>query len=256
MPDQKRSARYPSASWGECVDFIRKLDELGSRPVSLEILAQACGIKNPKTKSFQGKISSARMFGLIDVKDRTVSLSSEGHALLYPTEPDIHPLELELFSRPKLYRDLLDAYEGKSLPRKDLFENILVKNHGLSDISKKRAAECFIAGAEELGIMVNGVISYSDAIDSTAAPAAVRSSSEASNQYVATSIPAAVSETTTERAPIFTLSIPIAAGDGFIEIKIPDSATSADLAMAQGMLNVYMQGKGVSPERSGQMNES
>ena len=248
MSDQKRSARYPSAPWNECIDFIRKLDGLGARPVSLEILSQACGIKNPKTKSFQGKISSARMFGLIDVKSGTVSLSNEGHALLYPTEPDIRPLELELFARPRLYKDLLDTYEGKSLPRRDLFENILVKDYSLSDISKKRAAECFIASAEELGILVNGVISYNNAVDSAETPTTAPASAASIEQQPATSTLVPAPETAIDKTPVLTLSIPITTGEGFIEIRIPESAARTDLLMAQGMLNVYLQSKGISSE--------
>ena len=255
MSEQKRSARYPSATWEECKEFLAKLDGLGGNGASLDILAQACGLKNPKTKSFQSKISSSRMFGLIRIKDGTASLTDEGRSLLYPTEPDIRPLELVLFAQPKLYNDLLKAYESKSLPRRDLFENILVKDYGLSDVSKRRAAECFIASAEELGIMENGVVSYDAALDrSTNKPTASISpdSTESQLDVESSDRPLAI---TADVNPVFTLSIPTADGNGSIEIRIPKSASTNDLLMARGMLDIYLCNNGISTKEGSPVND-
>ena len=245
MSEQKRSARYPSATWEECKEFLAKLDDLGGNGASLDILAQACGLKNPKTKSFQSKISSSRMFGLIGINDGVTSLTDEGRSLLYPTEPDIRPLELELFARPKLYNDLLKAYEHKSLPRRDLFENILVKDYGLSDISKKRAAECFITSAEELGIIENGIVSYDSALDrSTNKPEVSVTPDSTETQLDVESTDRSLASTA-DVSPAFTLSIPTADGSASIEIRIPKSASVNDLLMARGMLDVYLSNNGI-----------
>lgn len=251
----KRSAHYPSATWTECLELIERLESLGRGGSSIELLAQAFNLKNPKTKSLQSKVSSSRLFGLISIKSGAVTLTEEGYALLHPTVPDVRPLELELFARPKLYKGLLEAYEGKSLPRRDLFENILVKDYGLSDASKTRAAQCFVESSEQLGVLSNGIISYQTACNGCSNVA-----EEMSNDAEPSDTSGAVSDEhsseatvvseapTASSTPTFTLNIPVVSGGGYIEIRIPENAQASDLRMAREMLGVYIKSKGIEKE--------
>lgn len=241
MSSRERSAAHPSATWSECMTLIKELDSLGKGPVSLEVLASAFNIKNWKTKTFQAKITSARQFGLINLKSGAVSLTEESRTLLYPTVPDTRPIELSLFSRPSLYEKLLGSYEGKPLPRRDLFENMLVANYGISDAAKKKAAETFISSAEELGILRNGIVAYEDAVaasNRTPSEPSVPADSQVLHDDESEPI-AAVTVPNKTTTPLFTLSIPIAGGPCCIEIKIPEGASAADLDMAKAMLEVY-----------------
>lgn len=242
MPLRERSMAHPSATWSECMDLIRELDGLGKGAVSLEVLASAFQIKNWKTKSFQSKITSSKQFGLIDLKSGAVSLTDDGYALLHPTVSNMRPAELSLFSRPDLYRKLLDAYEGKPLPRRDLFENMLVANYGISDAAKKRAAGAFIASAEELGVLSNGIISYNNAVAAVSSDSFADNPSEAATTDPSTAMnqPAEVnSSTQTPRSRSFTLSIPSADGSCSIDIRIPDGVSAEDLEMAKDMIEIY-----------------
>ncbi len=243
MSSRERSAAHPSATWSECMTLIKELDSLGKGPVSLEVLASAFNIKNWKTKTFQAKITSARQFGLINLKSGAVSLTDESRALLYPTVPDIRPIELSLFSRPSLYEKLLGSYEGKPLPRRDLFENMLVANYGISDAAKKKAAETFISSAEELGILRNGIVAYEEAVaDSNRAPSEPSAPANSQILHDEESEPIATAPVTNKNTkPLFTLSIPVSDGSRSIEIKIPEGASAADLDMAKAMLDVYGQ---------------
>lgn len=242
MPLRERSMAHPSATWSECMSLIRELDGLGKGAVSLEVLASAFQIKNWKTKSFQSKITSSRQFGLINLKSGAVSLTEDAYTLLHPTVPDIRSAELSLFSRPDLYGKLLSAYEGKSLPRRDLFENILVANYGISDTAKKKAAEVFIASAEELGVLSNGIVSYNNAVAAASDSTPLESSdsaavSDASEAPLEASGTVSIPQSSQSRS--FTLSIPSADGSCSIDISIPDGASADDLDMARDMLEIY-----------------
>lgn len=244
MTPRARSAVHPSATWSECLTLIRELDNLGRGGASLDMLASAFHIKNWKTKTFQSKITSSKLFGLIDIKSGAATLTADGHELLHPTTPDLRPLELELFSRPELYRRLISAYDGKPIPRRELFENILVANYGISDIAKKRAAAAFIASAEELGIIVNGIMSYETALNSSTEMntpyRAIQDESDPveTKDPQASNIPAAHDEPSTY-PHFFVMTIPVSTGTSCIEIKIPDDATASDLEMAKEIIGVY-----------------
>lgn len=254
MASREKTVIHPSATWSETMDLLDKLVSLGGRPSSVDILASAYGLKNPKTKSFQSKLTSARLFGLVTIKGGTVGLTDEGNALARPTQDDITSLKLGLFVRPKLYAELINAYDGRSLPRIDLFENILVREYGISEVSKKRAAQCFISSAEELGILVNGVISYKATLSESEETRDAMSCSQNTSEPLDT-LPSVASAACSQwpsvhvGTPAMCISIPISRGDGSIEIKIPKEASLFDLHMAQGMFDVYLK----SREREGDM---
>lgn len=248
MAAREKTTVHPSAAWSEAMDLLNKLVSLGERPSAVSILANAYGLKNPKTKSLQSKLTSARLFGLIAIKGGTVELTDEGRAIIHPTQDDTTALKLKQFAKPKLYAALLDAYDGRSLPRIDLFENVLVKEYGISEVSKKRAAQCFIASAEELGIMVNGVLSYKTALSEAEEPSVAPSPDQSSDDSTGISSSATFAEppripSTSAEPQAMCLSIPISQGNGLIEIKIPKEASLFDLHMAQGMFDVYLKSK-------------
>lgn len=247
MADNDRSSVHPSATWAECVELLHKLDSLGRKPVSVAVLANAFGLKNAKTKSLQAKITASRLFGLITVKSGVIAMTDSGHDILHPTTADIRPLERACFVRPKLYRRLLESFDGKSLPREDLFENILVKEYGLSDISKKRASKCFQESAGELGFLINGVI-CSDAVDDDGSQAfeegplpesvACVDSQEGPNmRSVAASSPMQFAPSSSAESFI-SISAPASNG-GLIEIRVPVNAEVADFELAKSLLDVF-----------------
>lgn len=242
MSPRERSTAHPSATWSECLSLIKQLDELGKGPVSLGVLASAFNIKNWKTKTFQSKITSAKQFGLVSIKNGAINLTDDGYSLLHPTQPNMRPAELALFARPSLYGQLLTAYEGKAVPRRDLFENILEANYGISAAAKKKAAETFMTSAEELGILSNGIVAYDDAVAAANRETAPNESDPVIEQTIA-DIPSAATPAPIAAEPAtcssFVLRIPISTGAECIEIKIPDGAEPEDLEMAKEMIGVY-----------------
>lgn len=257
MAVSERSSIHPSATWAECIELINKLDSLGRKPVSNSVLAEAFGLKNPKTKSLQAKITSSRLFGLITVKNGAIALTDSGHDILHPTTSNVRPLEQDCFIRPALYSKLLEAFDGKSLPREDLFENILVKEYGLSEISKKRAAKCFKESAEELGFLVNGVV-YSKGVqddgqlaneESSSVKTDVSSESDAVSRAVGAPAPAQLLSSGSDESS-FTISAPVQAG-GMIEIRVPVNAEASDFELAKDLLDVFEKRKRSAREEGG-----
>lgn len=248
MPATDRSVVHPSATWSECMELMERLDSLGRKPVATAVLAEAFGLKNPKTRSLQAKITSSRLFGLITVKNGVIAIADAGRDILHPTTTDLRPLERECFVRPKLYRDLLETFDGKSLPREDLFENILAREYGLSDISKKRAAKCFRDSAEELGFLVNGVIYNEPVKDEMGLPDdnsllndcdTPCERHETLQVEETPSVPSRPSPTSgADAASSYSITAPALNG-GFIEIRVPKDAEAADFELAKQLLDVF-----------------
>jgi hypothetical protein len=63
--------------------------------------------------------------------------------------------------KPTLYAKLITEYNGKALPK--MLDNILVRNHNITERVAKEAASAFTKSAEYAGILANGVLNLDSA---------------------------------------------------------------------------------------------
>src|SRR5262245_63105588 len=94
-PRRERSVRYPGAALGECVEFVRTIDERGLGGLSAAGIAAGLGYSNAKTNTFSARLSASRQFGLLE-------LNGEGYALTPLARSILHPVETS--ELPRLYR--------------------------------------------------------------------------------------------------------------------------------------------------------
>ncbi len=81
-----KSRPYPFYNISVALDIAKEIEKLGTRNVSEPVLLNKLNIKNPLTRSFSGKISSAKHFGFIDSDDKGYSLTELALLILKPKD--------------------------------------------------------------------------------------------------------------------------------------------------------------------------
>lgn len=247
MPKEK-SRPYPATTWSDCKALLERIRSLGVDAVSADALASEYGLSSSRTKSFQYRISTAKQYGLIDIRSQTISVTEAGRDILYPVEEDVRLLELRCFVNPLLNKMLVQKFDSKSLPRTDLLENTLVKECGVVEGAKKRAAECFISSAKELGILSGGVLCYARELERhESTESGLGSSSHSSRSRFDSSAegasdpPRAVLEPRPSASSpgAVVQEIPLASG-GVLEFSIPVTATRDELLLARDIFDIIL----------------
>lgn len=156
-----RSKEYPAVKLEEAISFVAKFKDYPTgKPIGYTAAAKECGV-SPSTKSFRYTISTAKQFGLISTAaGLTFTLLESAYRLVRPTENDaaLQQLKLECFRNPKLYAELIDEYEGRSVPSVGIIENLMVNYHSIMPAVAKKAAQVFVDTANEVGAIQNGVL--------------------------------------------------------------------------------------------------
>lgn len=165
-----KSKEYPAITLDQAIVFIKKLKDFPiGKPISYDAAAKEMNVK-PTTKSFTYTISSARQYGLISTSaGKTLFFLDPANRLVRPTESErtLTLLKLQCFSSPKLYGELIEEYNGKSMPATNVLENVLVSYYGVAPKAAKTAAQTFIDTANELGAVKSGVLSTENNTDFT-----------------------------------------------------------------------------------------
>lgn len=157
-----KSTQYPGASWSASINLIETIKKnFNGSAVSYSDLASAYNVSS-STKSFTGKLSGAKQFGLIETSNGAVSLTNDGRKYLYPTSDNCRvELAYKCLKRPKLFSDLIDRYNGKPLPTKELLGNILMNEYQILQQVKDNVASIFLDSMEQCGFKVNGLLKFS-----------------------------------------------------------------------------------------------
>ncbi|MBQ9263392.1 MAG: hypothetical protein IJ189_04180 [Clostridia bacterium] len=247
MAEREKSAMYPAATWGECLDFIKTIDSLHFKSVSYQELAKKYGLSNPNTKSFMTRISAAKQFGLLTtIQGNTIQLTNESKKLLYPTGESMRNIELSCFAQPPLYAKLIEKYDGVALPSQELLANILMGEYRITRSVKDAAAKCFFESAEQLGLIQGGILCYSDTQNEEVAVA----DSTVPSEDVEPHAPALPVPTTAAQAqPLIsnesdyiTQAIPFTSGK-IARFIIPVDASEDDLLLLHDMFDVLLRRK-------------
>ena len=236
----ERSAQYPIVTWEASLDFIRLIDSFKYKLVSYSEVAKKLGLSNITTKSFTGKISTAKQFGLISVSNKTIQLTEVAKSILYPTELDAYSIEVECFKNPPLYARLIERYEGKPLPSKEVLSNILMMEYRITQSAKDNAAQVFLDSAEYLGLIKGGVLAMDYSGDNTSAPSSTIESEKTSSQVSEAFSP--VSKPIPKESDYVWQMIPTSSGK-IAEIKVPLDADADDLLMIRDLLHSIMRRK-------------
>ncbi len=154
---REKSAQYPPYDLSSCIELVQVVDRLGGKQVAEGSLLSELGLKSSNTKSYTGKLSSCRQFGLLDAKANLLSITERTDLILHPTEEpeDVQTKKLiiEAFRSPSLYQKLINRFDGKGLPKSTTLANILMNEYKIAKAVKDSAAKVFVSSAKFAGVL-------------------------------------------------------------------------------------------------------
>jgi len=154
---REKSAQYPSYNLSSCIEFGRVVDRLGGKQVAEGSLLSELRLRSSNTKSYTGKLSSCKQFGLLDSKAGLLNITERTRLILYPTEEQrevqSRKLIIEAFRAPALYQKLIKRFDGKALPQPGTLANILMNEYKIAKAVMDRAADIFVSSAKFAGVL-------------------------------------------------------------------------------------------------------
>ncbi|MBA7691801.1 hypothetical protein ES703_100355 [subsurface metagenome] len=154
---REKSAQYPSYDLNVCKEFVRTVDKLGGKQVAEGSLLSELGLSSSNTKSYTGKLSSCKQFGLLDSKAGLLSITERARLILYPTEEESEvqskKLIIEAFRSPALYQKLIKKFQGRTLPKPATLANILMNEYKIAKAVMNNAAKVFVSSAKLAGVL-------------------------------------------------------------------------------------------------------
>ena len=154
---KEKSVQYPAYDLSSCIEFVQVVDTLGGKQVAEGSLLSELGLSSSNTKSYTGKLSSCRQFGLLEFKADLLSVTERAKLILYPTEEQKdaqrEKLRMEAFRSPPLYQKLITKFDGKSVPRLETLANILMNECKIAKAVKNNAAKVFVSSAKFAGVL-------------------------------------------------------------------------------------------------------
>ncbi len=153
-PKRERSARYPGVPLAESIELCKFVDAHGLDGLTAADVATALGYKNVKTNTFSAKLSAARQFGLLSLRDEGYSLTPLAKSILHPVEPaELPKLHRQALLEPPLYTDLANRLGDKRVPEAAILGNVLYHNYQIISSAKLSAAEAFLESARWAGAL-------------------------------------------------------------------------------------------------------
>jgi hypothetical protein len=151
---RERSTRYPGVPLAESVELCRFIEGHGLDGLTAADVATALGYKNIKTNTFSARLSAARQFGLLTLRDEGYSLTPLARSILHPVDPaDTPRLYRQALMEPPLYTELSAQFAEKKLPDANILGNVLYHNHQIIASAKQAAAEAFLESAKFAGAL-------------------------------------------------------------------------------------------------------
>lgn len=148
----ERSAAYPGVTIEATLEFATQLKKAFQKSMFVredisEVLKRGSTVKRD--------ISAAVQYGLVD---KSVG---EGYKLTQLSEHVMSPISpeermdniAECFKRPKLYSDLIEKFQGETLPTDDVLKVILSRHHNITSLAAPQAVEIFIENAQYAGLL-------------------------------------------------------------------------------------------------------
>lgn len=156
---RERSTRYPGVPLAESIELTRFVESKGLDGLSAGDIATALGYKNIKTNTFSARLSAARQFGLLELKDEGYWVTPLARSILHPMDPaELPKLYRKALLVPPLYSDLAERLGGKRVPDAPILGNILYHHHAIIANAKQAAAEYFIESAKFAGALGEDLI--------------------------------------------------------------------------------------------------
>lgn len=150
MKRQRTQIAFPYTDLQRSKDLTTKVVELGGAgPVELTQLAAAMN-QTADGGTFRGRLSAARMFGLIEYNSDTAHITELGKAMLDVNQEAA--AKAEAFLKVPLYAKLYDQYQGYPLPQAAAIQRQMIM-YGLPSKQVERARQAFASSIDTAGFI-------------------------------------------------------------------------------------------------------
>lgn len=146
------SIAFPYLDLDDAVAVARVMHERGGVPMDRDQLAAAFG-QVPTSGAFNNKVSTARLFGLIDNMSGRYQLTPLGFDILDPAREAA--ARAEAFLNVPLYRRTFEEFKGRQLPPRPLGLETAFVNFGVSSKQKDKARFAFERSARSAGFFAS-----------------------------------------------------------------------------------------------------
>ena len=151
---RERSHRYPGRSLAESLELAKFLEERGLDGFPASEIARALGYSSVKTNTFSARLSAARQFGLVALKDDAYALTPLARSILHPVDAtELPALRRKALWESPLYAELAERFGGKTVPDAAILANLLYHQFGIIASAKDAAAATFLESAKSAGAM-------------------------------------------------------------------------------------------------------
>ena len=147
---------YPYYSLKRSIEFTKMIYDVGGNGlVPIESIVSHMGLTSSNNRRFSYEKSSARQYGLIINLDDCLQITESARIILFPLELDDPNQKLKLneaLINPILYRELINRYNNKLLPKNEFLINIF-REKGIIESSLRAAIDAFLQSISYLGVL-------------------------------------------------------------------------------------------------------
>lgn len=149
----RSTIQFPYGDLDDAVAVARVIHQNFGEQCGLDQLAPRMGHDNIRSGAFQGKIATARTFGLIEVSRQVASLTPLGRNIVDPQRE--RQARIEAFLAVPLYKALYEKYRGHQLPPDVGLEREIV-GLGVSEKQRSKARQALQRSADQSGFFDHG----------------------------------------------------------------------------------------------------
>ena len=149
----RSTIQFPYGDLDDAVAVARVIHQNFGEQCGLDQLAPRMGHDNIQSGAFQGKIATARTFGLIEVSRQVASLTPLGRNIVDPQRE--RQARIEAFLAVPLYKALYEKYKGHQLPPDVGLEREIV-GLGVSEKQRSKARQALQRSADQSGFFDHG----------------------------------------------------------------------------------------------------
>jgi hypothetical protein len=159
----RSSVPYAGFPLPEGLRVAEAIQKAGGREATEPEVMAVMGLSSIQSHAWSYRISTAKEFGLIERVGRSdeAKLRVTDLFMMYAhpgSESEKHAALMQIVLKPTVYGPLLARYRGAPKPDVTGLSNVLMREHGIKETMRKKAAEAFLGTIEFAGLIVNGVV--------------------------------------------------------------------------------------------------
>jgi hypothetical protein len=153
-PRARSGVSFPYFDLDQSVEVARTMHERAGGVCDISQLATLLGYSGVSNGSFRTRVSSAKMFGLIeDADDRKLRVSTRGRRIAAPVTPaDERAARVEAFLAVDLFKQVFDTYNGTTLPENVGLRNLLQNQYQVVPDRVIPTVRILLDSAEQAGL--------------------------------------------------------------------------------------------------------